>query len=196
MFHAIPDPIKERMEYLEEIDIRDRVDGTPKSHRMRQIPSETGRFLALLLANAPQGQVLEIGTSAGYSTLWLSLACRINGRTLTTFEISEYKTRMARATFRRAQIEDVVNLVQGNAVTQLEKYQEVAFCFLDTEKELYEACYKAIIPKLVSGGLLVADNATSHQAELQPVIDRSLNDFRVDAVVVPIGKGLLVNRKV
>jgi predicted O-methyltransferase YrrM len=184
------------MQYLEEIDARDRADGTPQSRRMRQIPPETGRFLALLLANAPLGQVLEIGTSAGYSTLWLSLACRADGRRITTFETSEYKARMARETFQKAQIEDMVNLVEGDAVAQLEKYQEVAFCFLDTEKEIYKACYETVIPRLVSGGLLVADNATSHQVELQTFIDQALNDIRVDAMVVSVGKGLLVNRKI
>ena len=73
---------------------------------------------------------------------------------------------------------------------------DVAFCFLDTEKEIYQDCYKAVIPNLVSGGLLVADNAISHQYELQPVIDQALNDIRVDAMVISVGKGLLVNRKI
>lgn len=184
------------MHYLEEIDARDRVDGTPQSHRMRQIPPETGRFLALLLANAPDGQVLEIGTSGGYSTLWLSLACLPTGKRITTFEILENKARLARETLEAAKIEDIVDLIEGDVRVQLTNYRDVAFCFLDTEKEIYEDCYRVIVPNLVSGGLLVADNAISHQAELQPVIDRALKDHRLDAMVVPIGKGLLVNRKI
>jgi caffeoyl-CoA O-methyltransferase len=196
MFHSIPKPVKDRMRYLEEIDAHDRGDGTPQSHRLRQIPPETGRFLASLLANAPQGQVLEIGTSGGYSTLWLSLACRTNGRRIKTFEILENKAQVARETFKVAQIDDIVELIEGDVREQLASYKGVAFSFLDTEKELYEECYEAVIPNLVSGGLLVADNAISHQTELQSVIDRALNDNRVDALVVPIGKGLSVNRKV
>jgi predicted O-methyltransferase YrrM len=71
----------------------------------------------------------------------------------------------------------------------------VAFCFLDAEKEVYESCYEAVVPRLVPGGLLVADNAINHAATLQPLIDRALGDRRVDALVVPIAKGELVCRK-
>ena len=66
----------ERMQYLEAIDARDRLDGTPQTRRLRQIVPETGRFLTLLAASAHAGQVLEVGTSGGYSGLWLCLACR------------------------------------------------------------------------------------------------------------------------
>jgi caffeoyl-CoA O-methyltransferase len=128
--------------------------------------------------------------------LWLSLACRTNGRRIKTFEILENKAQVARETFKVAKIDDIVELIEGDVREQLASYKGVAFCFLDTEKELYKECYEAVIPNLVSGGLLVADNAISHQTELQSVIDRALNDNRVDALVVPIGKGLLVNRKV
>lgn len=196
MFHTIPKPVKDRMHYLEEINANDKGDGTPSSHRLRQIPAETGRFLALLLANAPEGQVLEIGTSGGYSTLWLSLACRATGKRITTFEILENKAHLARETFEVARIDDMVELIEGDARHQLNNYKDVAFCFLDTDKKIYDDCYDAVIPNLVSGGLLVADNATSHQAELQPFIDRVLNDLRVDALVVPVGKGLLLIRKI
>ncbi|MGD8585353.1 MAG: O-methyltransferase, partial [Chloroflexota bacterium] len=65
MFHNIPAEIASEMARLEAIDARDRVDGTPRSRRLRQIPPETGRFLALLLASAPAGEVIEIGASAG-----------------------------------------------------------------------------------------------------------------------------------
>lgn len=86
MFHSISQPILERMNYLEQLDTKDREDGTPRLQRLRQIPPETGKFIALLAANAPEGDYLEIGTSAGYSTLWLAVACEMLGRSITTFK--------------------------------------------------------------------------------------------------------------
>ena len=87
MFHAIASEILERMHELERRDEADRADGTPRLERLRQIPEDTGRFFALWAASAPEGAVIEIGTSAGYSALWLSLACRATGLRLTTFEL-------------------------------------------------------------------------------------------------------------
>ena len=77
MFHGIPEPVINQMRRLEALDAADRQDGTPRLRRLRQVSPETGRFLAMLLAAAPGGQVLEIGTSAGYSALWLALACAV-----------------------------------------------------------------------------------------------------------------------
>jgi caffeoyl-CoA O-methyltransferase len=195
MFHNIPQPILGRMRYLEEIDTQDRQDGTPRPQRLRQIPPETGRFLALLAAGTPQGAWIEIGTSAGYSTLWLALACREVGRTITTFEVLEEKVALARETFRRAGVEDVVTLVAGDAREHLAACQDIAFCFLDAEKEVYADCYELVVPRLVAGGLLVADNAINHRETLQPLLDRALSDARVDALIVPVGKGELICRK-
>jgi predicted O-methyltransferase YrrM len=183
------------MRYLEEIDSQDRQDGTPRLLRLRQIPSETGKFLALLAVGAPQGAWIEIGTSAGYSTLWLALACRETGHTITTFEVLEEKIALARETFRLAEVEDVVTLVAGDAREHLADCQDIAFCFLDTEKEVYAECYELVVPRLVPGGLLVADNAINHQETLQPLLDRALSDERVDALIAPIGKGELVCRR-
>jgi predicted O-methyltransferase YrrM len=196
MFHDIPEPLNVRMRYLEEVDSRDRQDGTHRLKRLRQIPPETGRFIALLAANAPQGAFVEIGTSAGYSTLWLALACRQIGRRITTYEVLEEKVRLARETFQQAGVEDVVELVQGDARLYLAGLDKLAFCFLDAEKEVYQDCYEAIVPGLVPGGLLLADNAINHQQTLGPMLDRAQNDARVDALIVPIGKGVLVCRKI
>jgi caffeoyl-CoA O-methyltransferase len=196
MFHSIRPSILERMRYLEQRDARDRNDGTPQFARLRQIPPETGKFLALLAASAPPGEVLEIGTSAGYSTLWLAVACESQGREITTVEVQPEKAGLARETFRAAEVEKTVRLVEGDARALLPRSGPIAFCFLDAEKEFYKECYEAVIPKLVSGGLLVADNAISHQAALRPMLERALSDDRVDALIVPIGKGELVCRKV
>src|SRR5512137_283386 len=119
MFQTIRPAILERMRYLEEIDRRDRADGTPRLARLRQIPPETGRFLALLAASTPDGAWLEIGTSAGYSTLWLALACEQTGRRLTTFELLPEKIALARETIRLAGIESSVELVEGDAREKL-----------------------------------------------------------------------------
>jgi predicted O-methyltransferase YrrM len=163
--------------------------------RLRQIPPETGKFLALLAAGARPGDFLEIGTSAGYSTLWLAIACEMLGRTITTFELLPEKAALARLTFRAAGLEGTVNLVEGDARAYLSQYHNVAFCFLDAEKEVYADCYEALVPGLVEGGWLVADNAINHREILQPLLDRALADARVDALVVPVGKGELVCRK-
>jgi caffeoyl-CoA O-methyltransferase len=195
MFHQIPKAIEERMHYLQSLDHQDRLDEKPLLQRLRQIPPETGKFIALLAASAPEGTYLEIGTSGGYSTLWLALACREVGRKLVTFELLQEKARLAAETFKAAGVEDVVELVVGDAREHLYAYKDISFCFLDAEKEVYHDCYEKIVPNLVKGGLLVADNAISHEKVLKPMLDRALNDARVDALIVPIGRGELVCRR-
>lgn len=74
MFHNISEKIKNRIQYLEKMDKQDRKDATPRLKRLKQIPSETGKFISLLASSRPEGN--EIGTSTGYSILWLSLALK------------------------------------------------------------------------------------------------------------------------
>ena len=195
MFYDIPHSILDRMRYLEEIDRCDRADGTGRMQRLRQIPPETGKFIAMLAASAPEGNYIEIGASAGYSTLWLALACRQVKRTIKTFEILPEKAALATETFQLAGVEDVVHLIQGDALEYLDQCRNISFCFLDAEKEIYAACYEKVIPNMLSGGILVADNAINHETTLRPMLDRAMSDSRVDAIIIPIGKGELVCRK-
>ena len=194
MFHEIPEAMLLRMRELERIDSRDRADGTPRLKRLRQIPPEVGKFIAILAASAPAGRYIEIGTSAGYSTLWLALACRAVGRKVITYEILDEKAELARQTFDEAGVSDVVEFVHDDALLCLPQMKEIAFCFLDAEKEIYSLCYEALVPKMVAGGILVADNAINHRATLQPMLERALKDERVDAMIVPIGNGELICR--
>ncbi len=196
MFHGIPSTIKERMQYLEERDQRDRLDGTPRMERLRQIPPATGRFISILAACAPVGQFVEIGTSAGYSSLWIGLACQLTGNKLTTFELLKEKVIQARETFRVTKFEQIIELIEGDARDYLENYKRISFCFLDAEKEIYEKCYEIVIPNMVKGGILIADNAINHYETLKPMLDGALSDERVDALIIPIGKGELVCRKI
>jgi predicted O-methyltransferase YrrM len=185
-----------RMQVLEQQDAEDRADGTPRARRLRQVPPDTGRFLSLMAASAPPGIYLEIGTSAGYSALWISLACRRLARELITVEVDPAKASIARETFREAQVEDLVRLVVADARQVIPGLEGVSFCFLDTEKELYGECYELVVPRMVPGGLLLADNAVDFHEALQPMLDRAHEDPRVDAVIVPIGKGVLLCRRI
>ncbi|MGB8195945.1 MAG: class I SAM-dependent methyltransferase [Acidimicrobiales bacterium] len=195
MFNDLTDNVREVMRELEVRDERDRGDGTPHLERLRQITPDTGRFIALWAAAAPDGAMIEIGTSAGYSALWLAQACRERGRTLTTFEILPEKVALARATFARTGVSDVVHVVEGDFLDHSSDVTEVGFCFLDAEKDVYEACYDVVVEKMVPGAILIADNATSHREDLQPMIDRVFADDRVDTMVATVGKGELLCRR-
>ncbi len=196
MLHQIPILIKERMEQLEKADAKDRQDGTPRLQRLRQIPSESGKLLSLLAASAPEGEIIEIGTSAGYSTLWLILACRYLEKIVRTFEILPEKIKLAETTFNQARVDSYVKLIHGDARDHLKDAFDISFCFLDAEKEYYDDCYDLIVPKLVKGGFFIADNVISHEDELQPFIERVFADSRVDTLILPVGKGLLLSRKI
>jgi caffeoyl-CoA O-methyltransferase len=192
MFHEIPEPIQKRMIHLENLDKQHRKESAPARVRLRQVPRETGKLLAILASLAPDGAYLEIGTSGGYSALWLSLACRLKGAELHTYEVLENKVELAQETFRLAGVEDIVHLIHDDARKHLFKYKEIAFCFLDAEKEMYGECYDGLVPNMVTGGILVADNVISHKEILEEMVERALADARLDALVIPIGSGELV----
>ena len=109
--------------------------------------------------------------------------------------VSPEKIALAQETFRLAGVASQLDLIHGDARALIDQYQEIAFCFLDAEKDVYQDCYQKIVPNMVPGGLLIADNVISHADELQPFVEQVLNDPSVDALVVPIGKGVLVVRK-
>ncbi len=195
MFKDITKRMKARMDYLESIDKRDRTDGTQKEFRLRQIPPETGRFLALLASSCPSGDYVEIGTSAGYSTMWLSLAAKEKRAKIKTYEISAYKIKLAKETFDLSGINDYVDLIEGDAIKNISSLGEIAFCFIDCEKEMYGKCWDILSAKMVPGGLIVADNALSHYDVVKPMIEKAANDDKFDCLLVPIGKGELVCRR-
>jgi predicted O-methyltransferase YrrM len=195
MFSELSKQMKDRMLFLEAIDRKDRTDGTAKLKRLRQIPPETGKFIALLAATCPDGDYIEIGTSAGYSSLWLTLALKPRVIKLKTFEILPEKVLLARETFKTAGVLESVELIEGDFLERHQDLQKIAFCFLDCEKHLYEKCFDAVAGKIVSGGLLVADNAINHYEYLKSMIQKAERDERFDCLTVPIGKGEFLCRR-
>lgn len=197
MFDKIPSAILVRMKYLENRDKNEMLGNVdiPHFNKLRQVPPETGKFISLIAASSRKGRWLEIGTSGGYSTLWLILACIELKTKIITFELDPKKIELAKETFTQSNVNQYVELVPGNVFNQLSNYSEISFCFLDTEKKLYTECYETIIPNMISGGILLADNVISHKSDLQPMIDYALKDPRVDSMIIPVGQGILMCRK-
>ncbi len=180
------------LDRLEARDTRERETGASRDVRLRQVTPDVGIFLHnLVLASRPES-IVEIGTSGGYSTLWMATAAQAVDATLTSIEIDPIKVALARESLRDAGLEGIVTIVEGDAFEYLRIRRDPAgFVFLDAEKEDYLSFLGLIVPLLSRGGVLVADNLTSHEADLRDFREAALADPRLSAVVVPIGRGEL-----
>jgi len=162
---------------------------------LRSVFTDVGRCLSLLAMSAPQGVFLELGSSCGYSSLWLSLAACARGVTLTTVELNEKKVALVRENMSRAGAAGSVQAVHGDALDYVTRFEEIAFCFSDLQPpELNAKAYELVVPLLVPGGLLVIDNVTSPRLQTE-LLNRAENDPRVDSVLLPFPKGDLICRK-
>jgi predicted O-methyltransferase YrrM len=189
VFHDIAANMRQVMSELEAQNKRNQ-------RALRSVSEDVGRMLALLAMSAPQGAFLELGSSVGYSSLWLSLAARARGVTLTTVELDEKKVTMARENIFRAGAAGFVEAVQGDALDYATRFGEIAFCFSDLQPPEHNAkVYEKVVPHLVPGGLLVIDNVTSPRLQTE-LLNRAENDPRVDSVLLPFPKGDLVCRRV
>jgi predicted O-methyltransferase YrrM len=136
-----------------------------------------------------------LGSSAGYSTLWLSLAARARGVKLITVELDDQKAAMARENISRAGAAEWVQAVHGDALDHVARVDNLAFCFSELQPpELNARAYETIVPRLVPGGWLVIDNVTSPRLQ-QALLERAAQDPRVDSVLLPFAKGDLICRK-
>ena len=133
---------------------------------MMNVPREDGRLLRLLAEVADAKHIVEIGTSNGYSGLWLLLALRTTGGRLTTYEIDTERAAMARENFKRAGVGDIVTIVEGDAHKEVPKLKEqIDILFLDADKEGYIDYLNKLLPLLRPGGLVVAHNMNVRQAD-------------------------------
>ncbi len=129
------------------------------------VPKEDGRILRLLTEAIGAKHVVEIGTSVGYSGLWLTLALKRTGGRLTTFEIDADRAAKARENFRRAGVDDIVTLVEGDAHVEVTKLKDpIDLLFLDADKEGYIDYLNKLLPLVRPGGLIVAHNMSERMA--------------------------------
>lgn len=133
---------------------------------MMNVPPEAGRFLRLLAETTGARSIVELGTSNGYSGIWQCLALKATGGKLTTFEIDAGRAALARENFKKAGVDNLVTLVEGDAH---EKVPEVAgpidIVFLDADKEGYIDYLNKLLPKVRPGGLILAHNINPGQAD-------------------------------
>jgi predicted O-methyltransferase YrrM len=188
MFHDISQNMQQVMRVLEEQVARDQPS-------LRSVSEDVGRCLSLLAMSAPQGPFLELGSSGGYSSLWLSLAARARGVRLTTVDLDEKKVALARRNICRAGAADSVQVFHGDALDYATRFEEIAFCFSDIEPpESNAKVYELVVPRLLPGGWLVIDNVTSPRIQAK-LLERAQSDTRVDCVLLPFPKGDLICRK-
>ncbi|WP_049400568.1 O-methyltransferase [Stenotrophomonas maltophilia] len=165
-----------------------------RGRRMLNITPDTGEFLSVLVRFGQARRVLEIGTSNGYSTLWLAEATAATDGHVTTLEYAEDKVAMARDTFARSGLDAHITLVHADAGSWLLQAANASIdlLFLDSDRGQYAGWWPQLRRVLRPGGLLVVDNATSHAEEMQPL--RVLLDADPDfsTSLVPVGNGELL----
>lgn len=164
---------------------------TDRSRRMLNITRGTGEFLSVLVRAALALRVLEIGTSNGYSTLWLAEAAKAIGGTVTTVEFSGYKVGLAAANFARSGLAPFITLVHDDAgrLLQRSEQSEFDFVFLDSERAEYPGWWPDLRRVLRPGGLLVVDNAVSHAEQMAPFVALVNDDPLFTTSLVPVGNG-------
>jgi predicted O-methyltransferase YrrM len=158
---------------------------------MLNITRDTGEFLSVLVRATNAQRVLEIGTSNGYSTLWLADAVRANNGSVTTIELSAYKIGLAAQNFARADLTPVITHIHADAGHVLANSPGNAFdlIFLDSERYEYIGWWPDLKRVLKNGGLLVVDNAVSHSEEMAPFVSLVKLDQDFVTSLVPVGKG-------
>jgi predicted O-methyltransferase YrrM len=169
-----------------------------RPRRMLNITRDTGEFLGVLVRATAARRILEIGTSNGYSTLWLASAARDVGGAVTTVERSRLKVELAARNFARAGLEGSVALIEDDAGRVLARGEDASFdlVFLDSERSEYAGWWPDIRRILRIGGLLVVDNALSHPSEMAALTAAIKADPGFASCLVPVGNGELMATRI
>jgi predicted O-methyltransferase YrrM len=159
---------------------------------------DTGALLNTLARNSRATHILELGTSYGYSTIWLAEAAKATGGKVTTCELAKPKQDYARASLTEAGLIDQVELITGDAVQTIPTLQDgIDFVLVDLWKNLYVACLELFFPKLKPGAIIVADNMLQpKQARADALAYRRAIRAKpgISSVLLPVGSGLEISR--
>lgn len=187
----LDDRVRSVLARLEEEDRVEREAGLPAGQRSRQIAPTTGRLLFALAAAQAGIEVLEVGGSRGYSTIWLAAGARLLGGRVVSLERDAARCAAWRANVADAGLEECAELIEGDAHQTLGATQDVFdLVFLDAEKGDYEVLFGLVRPLLEPGALVVADNVVSHADALGPYSAARQADSTLLSVTLPLDRGL------
>jgi predicted O-methyltransferase YrrM len=186
----LDDALLELLEKLAKFGEANDAHETARPKRMLNITRDTGRLLWILVRATRATRILEVGTSNAFSTMWLADAARSIGGRVTTLEANPDKISLARANLASAGLDGLVEIIAGPAADTLTRLPgPFDLVFLDADRPSYLAYLELVVPRLRPGGLLVADNVTSHAHELQDFLRHVKSHPQLFAVSVPIGNG-------
>jgi len=161
------------------------------------ISRATGNFLNMLVKIAGCKNGIEVGTSNGYSGLWLGQAFKDNGGKLSTIEFWEKRQSIAVENFKKCGVSEVITPLLGSGTDILAEWKEpVDFVFLDANKGQYIEFFELVDKHLKKGGILTADNITSHPEKVKPFVDEISHDNKYQVEILDLPAGLLVAYKI
>jgi len=154
-----------------------------ESRGMMNVSAEDGRLLRVLAESIGAKNVVEIGTSNGYSGIWWALALRKTGGKLTTFDIDKTRAALARKNFKRSGVEKYVTLIEGDAHKEVTRLTDkIDIVFLDADKAGYVDYLKKLLPLVRPGGLIIAHNTTSHGKSMEPYLKAVTTDKNLETI--------------
>lgn len=168
-------------------------------HQFWNISRVTAEFLYVLIRMQKSKNVLEIGTSNGYSGIWLGKAVKLTGGHLTTIEFYDKRLDIAKENFKNCGVDDVITTLKGSALMHLEYMSddfEIDFAFIDANKSEYIKYFEIIDKHMKKGGIIACDNVLSHEVKCRPFIDAINSNPNYENVVLPLPAGLSLGRKI
>jgi predicted O-methyltransferase YrrM len=188
---VLDDRVRAVLARLEAEDADEGARGVAREQRARQVARTTGQFLFAFVAPQTDCEVLEIGGSRGYSSIWLAAGVRNLGGRVLSLESDPAKVEAWRANVEEAGLGDWADLIEGDAFETLPPTEDVFdVVFLDAEKEQYERLFAEARGKLEPGAVVIADNVLSHQETLGAYSQARQADPTLESVTLPLDRGL------
>jgi len=154
-----------------------------EEYPLTNVGPEDGRLLRILAETTGAKNVVEIGTANGCSALWFSIALRTTGGKLITHEVDDHRASLARANFKRANVEQIITIVEGDAHKTVAKLKPpIDILFLDADKKGNLDYLEKLLPLIRPGGLIIAHNTTTHAEDMKEYLKAVTTDPNLQTI--------------